>query len=123
MKVPVRPMPALQCTRMGPAPTIDSCRAFTSCRKLSTQPGSEGTPWSGQACERREQRGWLLAGNQSDLAQGAGGRGAALTHLEVVVVHLPLLVTALLGHAELPQGVVRCFRFRDVPDFCLFVLL
>ncbi|KAF4533061.1 hypothetical protein B566_EDAN002624 [Ephemera danica] len=49
MKVPVRPMPALQCTSTGPAPAMLSCLAFTSCRKFSTQPGSVGTPWSGQA--------------------------------------------------------------------------
>lgn len=49
IKVPVRPMPALQCTSTGPAPGTLSWRALTSCRKLSTQPGSAGTPWSGQA--------------------------------------------------------------------------
>ena len=37
----------LQCTVMGPAPWIDSCLAFISCRKFNTHPGSCGTPWSG----------------------------------------------------------------------------
>ena len=39
----------LQCTTTGPASGIDSCLSLMSCRKLRTQPGSEGTPWSGHA--------------------------------------------------------------------------
>jgi len=60
INVPVRPIPALQWTRIGPMhgsswsfgtkdAAIDSCLAFTSCKKFSTQPGSDGTPWSGHA--------------------------------------------------------------------------
>ena len=33
----------------GDAISMDSCLALTSCRKLRTQPGSLGTPWSGHA--------------------------------------------------------------------------
>ena len=60
INVPVRPMPALQWTSIGPTlnefgppgevlPEIDSCLALTSWRKFKTQPGSAGTPWSGHA--------------------------------------------------------------------------
>lgn len=56
IKVPVLPIPAEQWTSMAPGGFElgsscwrASCRLFTSCRKLSTQPGSEGTPWSGHA--------------------------------------------------------------------------
>lgn len=57
INVPVLPIPALQWTRIGPMhgsssfgsfgakdAAIDSCLAFTSCKKFSTQPGSDGTP-------------------------------------------------------------------------------
>lgn len=55
IKVPVRPIPALQCTSTGPIPGVTVlvtlggapaavCLAFTSWRKFKTQPGSEGTP-------------------------------------------------------------------------------
>lgn len=55
MKVPVLPIPALQCTSIGPIPIVlgfpeavdiatDSCLALTSWRKFKTQPGSDGTP-------------------------------------------------------------------------------
>lgn len=49
MKVPVRPIPALQCTITGPALETECCLVLTSWRKFKTQPGSAGTPWSGQA--------------------------------------------------------------------------
>lgn len=49
INVPVRPIPALQWTITGPASETELCLVFTSWRKLKTQPGSEGTPWSGQA--------------------------------------------------------------------------
>ncbi len=65
MKVPVLPIPALQCTIIGPVLSKASWRTFTSYRKFKTQPGSEGTPWSGHAWNRKmltfirnEQRCW-----------------------------------------------------------------
>ena len=44
IKVPVRPIPALQCTIIGPASGTEFCLVFTSWRKFKTQPGSDGTP-------------------------------------------------------------------------------
>ena len=38
----------LQWMIIGPAPGNSSCLLLTSERKLRTQPGSSGTPWSGQ---------------------------------------------------------------------------
>jgi len=55
INVPVLPIPALQWTRIGPIDdtvwlfktkdaAMDSCLAFTSCKKFNTHPGSAGTP-------------------------------------------------------------------------------
>ncbi len=45
-KVPVRPIPALQCTKIGPR---RSCIASTRCSKCRNVAALEGSPWSGHS--------------------------------------------------------------------------
>ena len=64
MKVPVRPMPALQCTVIAEKDAVGSL--LTACKKVTKEMGDLGTPLSGQEVKWYNRMRRPLLGFESD---------------------------------------------------------